>query len=106
MVKGLETKTPVESSHPINKYESIFKTTHCHAISKCDLNVHHIKIFGGGSVDWFATLGFWNGAVGPKGYREFASVDILTIPGNIDQVLVFLKMVAAGHAMEFLCGPV
>ncbi len=85
MVKGFETQTLVEPSCLINKYESIFETTNHHAIPKRDGNVHHVNIFGGGSVDWFVTWGFWNGAVGPKGYRKFAAVNILTVPGNIDQ---------------------
>jgi hypothetical protein len=34
VVKGFEAKTPVEPNCLINKYESIFKTAHHHAISK------------------------------------------------------------------------
>ena len=94
-MKQFEPKAPIETSRPINKNESIFITADGHTVSKRDINMDDVEVFGRSMIKRLAPRGFRDSRVGSNGDRKLSIVQKLAILGCVDKMSIIAESAAS-----------
>jgi hypothetical protein len=86
----------------VDEHEGEFVSADWDAVAEGDINVDNVEVFGWEPINGFTARCLGNGCVGSKWEGELTGVGEDTAIGCGDDMLVILKTMATGEAMELL----